>query len=68
MPMKVREIITLLEGAGWYELPRRGTNHRQFKHPTKLGRVTVSGNPGHEVAAGTLRSIFKQAGIEEPRT
>jgi predicted RNA binding protein YcfA (HicA-like mRNA interferase family) len=37
-------------------------SHRQFKHPLKKGRVTVSGKSSDNVAPGTTNSIFKQAG------
>ncbi|MDH4082953.1 MAG: type II toxin-antitoxin system HicA family toxin [Nitrospira sp.] len=37
-------------------------SHRQFKHPTKPGRVTVAGKPSDDLPPGTLNSIFKQAG------
>jgi predicted RNA binding protein YcfA (HicA-like mRNA interferase family) len=40
-------------------------SHRQFKHQTKSGKVTVAGKPGTDVPAGTLKSIFKQAGLEK---
>ncbi|PPD45298.1 MAG: addiction module toxin, HicA family [Methylobacter sp.] len=40
-------------------------SHRQFKHPSKNGRVTVSGKPSDDVAAGTLNSILKQAKLKE---
>lgn len=59
--MKVREVIKIIEKDGWVMVARRGTNHRQFKHPIKIGRVTISGNPGDDVAPGTLNSILKQA-------
>jgi predicted RNA binding protein YcfA (HicA-like mRNA interferase family) len=62
--MKVREILKLPRKDGWYQVPSRG-GHRQFKHPTKLGRVTVSGKPSNDVAPGTLNSILKQAGLKE---
>jgi predicted RNA binding protein YcfA (HicA-like mRNA interferase family) len=38
--------------------------HRQFKHPTKRSRVTVSGKPSHDLSPGTLSSILKQAGLQ----
>jgi predicted RNA binding protein YcfA (HicA-like mRNA interferase family) len=38
--------------------------HRQFKHPTKRGRVTVSGKPSDTIPQGTLASICRQAGWE----
>ena len=40
---------------------RRGS-HRQYKHPSKQGLVTVPGKPGDDLAPGTVNSIFKQAG------
>jgi predicted RNA binding protein YcfA (HicA-like mRNA interferase family) len=58
--MKVREVIRVVEADGWYLLKMEG-DHRQYKHPTKRGRVTIAGHPGKEVPSGTLMSIFKQA-------
>jgi predicted RNA binding protein YcfA (HicA-like mRNA interferase family) len=49
---------------GWYLVATKGS-HRQFKHPTKSGRVTVAGKPGDNLAAGTLGSILKQAGLKQ---
>lgn len=59
--MKVRDVLRMLQDDGWREVAMRGS-HRQFKHPTKPGRVTVSGKPNDDIAPGTLNSIFKQAG------
>jgi len=61
--MKVKDIIKLLEERGWYLSRTRGS-HRQFKHATKSGTVTVSGKPSVDVPAGTLNSIMKQAGLK----
>ncbi|HLH77049.1 MAG TPA: type II toxin-antitoxin system HicA family toxin [Candidatus Binataceae bacterium] len=61
--MKVREVIQMLEDDGWYVVATRGS-HRQFKHPSKPGRVTVAGKPSDDLAPGTLNSIFKQAQIK----
>ena len=41
---KVREAIKLIEADGWREVTTKGS-HRQFKHPTKVGRVTIAGQP-----------------------
>lgn len=59
--MKVSEILRKLKKDGWYLYATRGS-HRQFKHINKSGRVTVPGKPSHELAPGTLNSIYKQAG------
>ena len=61
--MKVREVIERLEADGWY-LARTKGSHRQFKHPTKLGTVTVPGKLSKDLAIGTLMSIWKQAQLE----
>jgi len=58
--MKVRSVLKLLQDDGWVEVARRGS-HRQLKHPTKKGRVTVPGKPSDELVAGTFNSILKQA-------
>ena len=62
MPLKVGEIIKLIEADGWYLVAIRGS-HRQFKHPTKLGRVTVPVKPSRELYLELERSILKQAGL-----
>jgi predicted RNA binding protein YcfA (HicA-like mRNA interferase family) len=62
--MKVRAVLELLKRDGWVEIARRGS-HRQLKHPTKKGRVTVAGKPSDDLAAGTLDSILKQSGLKE---
>jgi predicted RNA binding protein YcfA (HicA-like mRNA interferase family) len=62
--VKVRDVLRLLRDDGWYEVRTKGS-HRQLKHPTKPGRVTVAGQPNDDLAPGTLNSIFKQAGLKE---
>lgn len=59
--MNSREVISALEADGWVEVARRGS-HAQFKHPTKLGRVTVP-HPKRDLPVGTLRSIERQSGL-----
>jgi len=60
--MKVREVIRLLENDGWQLVATKGS-HKQFKHPTKTGRVTIAGHPSDDLAPGTLGSILEQAGL-----
>jgi predicted RNA binding protein YcfA (HicA-like mRNA interferase family) len=64
--MKVREPIRLIEDDGWYSVATRGS-HRQFKHPSKSGCVTIAGKPSDDLAPGTRNSILKQAGLKEQR-
>jgi predicted RNA binding protein YcfA (HicA-like mRNA interferase family) len=62
--VKVRDVIKMLEDDGWFEVRQRGS-HRQFKHPSKPGLVTVAGKPGDDLAPGTLNSVLKQAGLKQ---
>jgi predicted RNA binding protein YcfA (HicA-like mRNA interferase family) len=64
--VKVGEVIRLPERDGWILVATRGS-HWQYKHPVKLGRVTVAGKPSEDLAPGTLNSILKQSGLKEPR-
>ena len=61
--MKVAEALRMLHDDGWFMVQTRGS-HRQFKHPSKPGRVTVPGKPSDDLAVGTLGSILKQAGLK----
>lgn len=61
--MKTREILRLIREDGWYQVAQRGS-HRQFKHPTKPGKVTIAGHPSEEMAEGTYKNIVKQAGLK----
>jgi len=62
--MKVREIITLIEADGWYRIKAK-SDHRQYKHSVKPGRVTVPGQMNAEMDKKTAKSILKQAGLAE---
>lgn len=64
--MKVREAIKLIEADGWYLIVTKGS-HRQYKHSTKPGRVTIAGHLSDELAPGTLNSILKQAQLKKPK-
>jgi predicted RNA binding protein YcfA (HicA-like mRNA interferase family) len=61
--MKVKDIIRRIMDDGWYLVATKGS-HRQFKHLTKPGRVTVAGKPSDDLAPGTLNSILKQSGLK----
>jgi predicted RNA binding protein YcfA (HicA-like mRNA interferase family) len=61
--VKIKEILKLIQGDGWYLVRTRGS-HRQFRHPTRPGLVTVAGKPSDDLAPGTENSILKQAGLK----
>jgi predicted RNA binding protein YcfA (HicA-like mRNA interferase family) len=62
--MKIRDTIKLVKRDGWRMVNQEGS-HRQYKHPSKPGKVTIAGHPPDDVAPGTLNSILKQAGLKK---
>jgi predicted RNA binding protein YcfA (HicA-like mRNA interferase family) len=60
--VRSRAVIKALKQDVWYQVSQAGS-HKQFKHPTKKGRVTVP-YPSRDIPIGTLKSIEKQAGIK----
>jgi predicted RNA binding protein YcfA (HicA-like mRNA interferase family) len=62
--MKVKQLIALLEANAWYLVRTKGS-HRQFRHSSKPGTVTVAGKSNVEVPSGTLNSVLKQAGLKK---
>lgn len=63
--MKVRDVLKVLRKDGWYVDHQTGS-HRQLRHPTKPGNVTVVGKPSETLHPKVVKSIFKQAQIEDP--
>jgi len=60
---KVRDLIKMLEHAGWPHVRTSG-GHRVFQNPE--GRITVvSGRLGDHVRTGTYRAVLRQTGIKE---
>ena len=58
--MNSKQVIKQLKSDGWVLARVRGSHH-QFTHPEKPGLVTVK-HPDSDIPAGTLHSIYKQAG------
>jgi predicted RNA binding protein YcfA (HicA-like mRNA interferase family) len=61
--MKVRTVLRILKEDGWIMKRTKGS-HRQFRHPTKPGTVTVAGKASLDLPPATLSSILKQAGLK----
>jgi predicted RNA binding protein YcfA (HicA-like mRNA interferase family) len=55
--VKVREVLRLLAEDGWEIVATRGS-HRQLKHPTKPGRVTVVGKGSDDLHPRRPRASF----------
>jgi predicted RNA binding protein YcfA (HicA-like mRNA interferase family) len=62
----VRDAIRLIEQDGWRLVATKGS-HREFKHPSKAGRVTIAGKMSDDLAPGTWNSTVKQAGLKGDR-
>jgi predicted RNA binding protein YcfA (HicA-like mRNA interferase family) len=62
--VKVREALELLRKDGWEIVVTRGS-HRQLKHASKSGRVTVAGKPSDDLHPKTAASILRQAGLRQ---
>ncbi len=58
--MKSADLIKRLEAEGWVHVGGKG-DHMKFKHPLHPGHVVVP-HPRKDVAIGTLRNIYRQAG------
>ena len=61
--MKVREIVEALRDDGSIMVPRRGTSHLHFAHPTKPGKVTMADDKG-DVLSKVLAWIEQQSGLQ----
>ena len=55
-----RAIISRLESDGFVLVSTRGSHHK-YKHPQN-GRVVIVTHPRKDIPAGTVRSIYAQAG------
>ena len=58
--MKIKKIFKMLLEDGWYIVRTKGS-HRQLKHSSKTGLVTLAGKPNDDLAKGTENNILKQA-------
>lgn len=61
--VKISTILNTLYKDGWVLVAQRGS-HRQFKHPTKTGKVTVNGKPSDVICGFLLNSIESQSGLK----
>ena len=60
--MTARELEKLLRSDGWIPVSQVGS-HKQFKHPTKSGKITLPIHSG-DVNIKTANTILKQAGLK----
>ncbi len=61
--MTIRDLLRRLRDDGWEVVRVRGS-HRQLKHSTKPGLVTVAGHERDDIHPKSLKSVLRQAGLE----
>jgi predicted RNA binding protein YcfA (HicA-like mRNA interferase family) len=61
--MKAREVIRVIESDGWVHVRTTGS-HRHYRHASKRGVVTIPGHMNDDLHPKTLKSILKQAQLE----
>jgi predicted RNA binding protein YcfA (HicA-like mRNA interferase family) len=57
MPKKIRELVTLLEKAGFKNRGGKGI-HRNYLHPSGL-RITLAGKPGSDALPYQEKEVIK---------
>ena len=71
MPRKFKDIIKLIEKDGWVLVAQVGS-HRQYKHPTKPGRVTIAAHKISDdislktgfLGSGSPRNVCQKCGYK----
>lgn len=63
MTKKVYEVIDLLEAEGWHYIGTKGDHHKFFKKGARRP-IIVAGKRNDDLAEGTLKSIFREAGLK----
>jgi predicted RNA binding protein YcfA (HicA-like mRNA interferase family) len=60
--MDSRELMRILQDAGWY-VARVAGSHRILKHPTIAGHLSIP-HPKKDLGPGLVHKILKQAGLK----
>jgi len=56
VPVKIRELFSDLERAGFKDRGGKGS-HRNFVHPKVVKPITISGRPGDDAKAYQVRAV-----------
>lgn len=63
MVYTAKELEKVIQTDGWYLVKQVGS-HKQYKHPSKPGKVTIPFHKPDELHPKTASSILKQAGLK----
>lgn len=61
--LKTSAVLKALLDDGWKVVATKGS-HRQLKHPTKKGKVTLNGKPSSDIYGRELDSVEMQSGLK----
>lgn len=61
--LKTGAVLKALSADGWFIAHTKGS-HRQLKHPTKKGKVTLNGKPSDDIWGRELKSVEAQSGLK----
>ena len=59
MPLKAIELEKKILSLGWYFVRQNGS-HRQYKHPSIPGTITIPFHPG-DITKGVEKAVMKKA-------
>lgn len=59
--LRFREVEKIILDDGWYLVNQKGS-HRQYRHPQKVGKVTIPDHRG-DIHPDVVKSIYRQAGL-----
>ncbi|WP_109698966.1 type II toxin-antitoxin system HicA family toxin [Chitinophaga deserti] len=61
--MNFKKVLMFLRKAGWVIKDQKGA-HVHMTHPTKPGKITIPKHGKRDLAPGTLKAIWKHAGLK----
>ena len=62
--MTFKQIEKIIKDDGWYRIKSNSGSHRQYKHDTKKGEVTIQYHNNSDIPPGTISSILRQAKLK----
>jgi len=63
MDYTAKDLERMIQQDGWHFTKQKGS-HRQYKHPSKPGKVTIPFHKPASLHPKTAISILKQAGLK----
>ena len=62
--MTFKQIEKIIKADGWYRIKSNSGSHRQYKHDTKKGKITIQYHGSGDIPQGTINNILRQAGLK----